>query len=251
MSNLNIKLEIFEGPFDLLLKLIEKNKIDIYNIPISKLTDDYVLYIKNLQRTDMEEMSEFVVLASTLLEIKSKMLLPKEKVEEDNEEIDPREDLVKKLIEYKKYKDIAQQLSKKEIFLNKVVFKSPDNLALNILNEKESLKFEELLEGIDLDILYNTFENILKRKELKTDKVRSGFNSITKSLYNINDKMTYIKDLIFLENKLSFNKIFEESNSKVEIVVTFLAILELIKNKNIKVLQNNTFDEIIILKGEI
>ncbi|MDE6357325.1 MAG: segregation/condensation protein A, partial [Eubacteriales bacterium] len=241
---------IFEGPFDLLLKLIDKNKIDIYNIPISKLTDDYLEYIKNMQKTDLDEISEFILMASTLLKIKSKMLLPIEKDEKTDEELDPREELVKKLIEYKKYKLIAKKLAETEVFLEKVAFKSADASAMEIIKEKSPLKLEEILEGINLNVLYSAFEDVLKRKELKTDRIRSSFNSVTKSLYNINDKITYIKDLVFLENKISFNKIFEESNSKIEIVVTFLAVLELIKVKDIKVSQNNIFGEIIIEKGE-
>lgn len=250
MGNLEIKLDIFQGPFDLLLKLIDKNKIDIYNIPISKLTDDYLSYIKNMEKTDLEEASEFIIMASILLEIKSKMLLPKEKDIETEEEIDPREELVKKLIEYKKYKIIAKKLSETEVFLEKVVFKPADKTTLNAIKQPQDLKLDELLEGIDLNTLYNIFESVLKRKDEKTDKIRSNFKSVTKALYNINDKINYIKDLIFLENKISFNKIFEESNSKVEIVVTFLAVLELIKSKDIKVLQDNIFGEITIIQGD-
>lgn len=250
MGNLEIKLDIFEGPLDLLLKLIDKNKIDIYNIPISKLTDDYLSYIKNLEKTDLEEASEFILMASILLEIKSKMLLPVEKIEEDEEEIDPREELVQKLIEYKKYKIVAQKLSETEGYLEKVIFKSPDIATLNTIKETEPAKLNELLEGIDLDTLYNIFEEILKRKENKTDKIRSSFKSVTKALYTIKDKINYIKDLLFLENKISFNQIFEESNSKVEVVVTFLAVLELIKGKDIKVIQDNIFGEITIIQGD-
>ena len=250
MKNLQIKLEVFEGPFDLLLKLIDKSKIDIYNIPISKLTDDYIMYIENLEKTNMDEMSEFILMASTLLEIKSKTLLPKEIKEENGEEINQEQELLKKIIEYKKYKMVAEKLAQTDIFLEKVVFKKQDDTAMNFLNEKPDFKLNEILENIDLNILYDVFEDVLKRKELKTDKIRSNFKSVTKALYNINDKIRYIKDLIFLENKISFNKIFEESNSKIEVVVTFLAILELIKGKNIKVLQDDIFGEITILKGE-
>ncbi len=250
MSVLQIKLEEFEGPLDLLLKLIDKNKIDIYDIPISRLTDDYLYYIKHSNIIDMEEMSQFIVMATTLLEIKSKMLLPKEKDEETNEEIDPREELVKKLIEYKKYKMIAEKLYNTDIFTDKVIFKEPDIKAINSIKIKAEPTVEEILDGITLKDLYNAFEEVLKRKELKTDKIRSGFKSVTKALYNINDKINYIKDLIILNSRISFNKIFEESSSKAEVVVTFLAVLELIKTKDIKVIQQDIFDEIIITQGE-
>lgn len=251
MSILQIKLEEFEGPLDLLLKLIDKNKIDIYDIPISKLTDDYLYYIKSSNMADMEEMSQFIIMASTLLEIKSKMLLPKEKDEQTNQEIDPREELVKKLIEYKKYKMIAQKLYDTEVFADKVIFKKPDIEFMNSIKIKTEPTVEEILDGITLKHLYDAFEEVMKRKELKTDKIRSEFKSITKAPYNINDKIEYIKDLIILNKKISFNKIFEESYSKTEVVVTFLAVLELIKTKDIKVVQENIFDEIIITQGEI
>ena len=251
MSILQIKLEEFEGPLDLLLKLIDKNKIDIYDIPISKLTDDYLYYIKSKNISDMDEMSQFIIIASTLLEIKSKMLLPKDKDEKTNEEIDPREELVKKLIEYKKYKIIAQRLSDTEVFVEKVIFKNPDIEAINRIKIDIEPTAKEILHGLTLKDLYNAFEEVIKRKELKIDKIRSEFKSVTKSLYNINDKIIYIKDLIILNKKISFSKIFQESTSKVEVVVTFLAVLELIKTKDIKVVQENIFDEIIIMQGEI
>ena len=250
MSILQIKLEEFEGPFDLLLKLIDKNKIDIYDIPISKLTDDYLYYIKHKNLIDMEEMSQFILMATTLLEIKSKMLLPREKDEETNEEIDPREELVKKLIEYKKYKMIAQELLNTEVFSEKVMFKEADIKAINSIKINIEPTIDEILDGITLKELYNVFEEVLKRKEQKTDKIRSNFKSVTKALYNINDKIKYIKDLIILNSKINFNKIFEESASKAEVVVTFLAVLELIKTKDIKVIQQNIFDDIIIIQGD-
>lgn len=251
MSILQIKLEEFEGPFDLLLKLIDKNKIDIYDIPISKLTDDYLYYIKNNNIKDMNEMSKFIIMATTLLDIKSKMLLPKEKDKETNEEIDPREELVKKLIEYKKYKLIAQKLYNTEVFVDKALFKQPDKAIIDKFNIRTSPKIEEMLEGLTLKDLHNIFQDVLKRKELKTDKIRSGFKSVTKSIYNIEDKIIYIKDLIILNNQVSFNKILKESVCKIEVVVSFLAILELTKTKDIKILQKNIFDEIIIAKGDM
>lgn len=251
MSILQIKLEEFEGPLDLLLKLIEKNKIDIYDIPISKLTDDYLYYIKSTNMANMEEMSQFIVMATTLLEIKSKMLLPKEKDQETQEEIDPREELVQKLIEYKKYKMVAEKLSTTEIFTQKVIFKDADLDTINAIKIKTQPTIQEVLADVTLKDLYNAFEEVLKRKELKTDKIRSSFKSVTKAKYNIKDKIDYVKDLMFLYDKISFNKIFEESVSKAEVVVTFLAVLELIKTKEIKVIQQNVFDEIIITKGGI
>ncbi len=264
--SIEIKLEQFEGPLDLLLNLINKNQIDIYDIPIAKLTDDYLSYIKsnsfNNNITDMNDISKFILMASYLLEIKSKMLLPKEVDEITNQDIDPREELMLKLLEYKKYKNIAEEFSKLEVFANKVIFKDPDLSILEFLEkEKENKqnedkdknqellhqeKIKDLLNGLTLKDLYITFENIVKKKDSKKDKIRSEFKSVTKSLYNVNDKMVYIKDLIFLYNTIEFEKIFEESSCKLETVVTFLAMLELIKTREIQVIQDNNFSRILI-----
>ena len=251
MSILQIKLEEFEGPIDLLLKLINKNKIDIYDIPISKLTDDYLYYIKNSDIKDMNEMSKFILMATTLLEIKSKMLLPKEKNEETNEEIDPREELVQKLIEYKKYKLIAEKLYNTEIFIEKSLFKQEDKNVINNFNIETKPNIEDILDGVSLQDLYNIFKDVLKRKDLKTDKIRSNFKYVTKAIYTVENKMVYIKDLIVLNGQISFIDLLKESSCKSEVVVTFLAILELIKTRDIKAYQKNIFGDILISKGDI
>lgn len=243
---LDIKLDVFEGPLDLLLKLIDKNKIDIYNIPISKLTDEYLYYIKNNEVTNMNEMSEFIVIASMLLDIKAKMLLPKAKNSETNEDIDPREELIQRLTEYKKYKLVAEQLAKKDIVVNKMIFKNAEFELIKSLNVEQEPSINELLDGLMLEDLYKSFQEVLQRRESKTDKIRSKFKSVTKALYNINDKMAYIRDLLFLNGKTTFDEIFEKSSSKAEIVVTFLAMLELIKLKEISVSQDENFSKITI-----
>ncbi len=250
--SIEIKLEVFEGPLDLLLKLIEKSKIDIYNIPIARLTDDYLRYISKLDKASLEEMSEFILMAATLLHIKSKLLLPKpENKEELKQQEEEKEELVQKLIEYKKYKTIAEKLSEREVFAQKAFFKKQDTNFIDYVKIKQdNIDLKEILKDIDLKTLHNIFENLLKIKDLKTDKIRSSFNSIRKSLYNINDKIAYIKDLIYLNERLNFNKIIDKSRSKEEVIVTFLAILELTKLKNIKIVQEDMFDEIIILKGD-
>ncbi len=265
--SIEIKLEHFEGPLDALLKLIDKNKIDIYNIPIAKLTDDYLNYIKNNDLTNnMNDISKFMLMASYLLEIKSKMLLPKEVDEVTKLEIDPREELMLKLLEYRKYKDVAEELSKIEVFTERVIFKSPEYNVLDdiitsgatynknsieeegeeVSSEAKEENIQELLNGLTLKDLYATFEKIVKRKESKKDKIRSEFKTVTKSLYSVNEKMTYIKDLIFLYDVVEFERVFEESACKQEVVVTFLAMLELIKTREIRVVQDENFSKILI-----
>lgn len=262
--SIEIKLEHFEGPLDALLKLIDKNQIDIYDIPIATLTDDYLNYIKNNDLSNnMNDISKFILMASYLLEIKSKMLLPKEVDEVTKLEIDPRNELMLKLLEYRKYKDVAEELSKIEVFSERVIFKSPDYKVLEGVTtsgetyNKSSIEEEvsdalkeeniqELLNGLTLKELYATFEKIIRDRDSKKDKIRSEFKSVTKSLYSINEKMIYIKDLIFLYDMIEFERVFEESACKQEVVVTFLAMLELIKTREIRALQDENFSKIMI-----
>lgn len=246
MSVITVKLDSFEGPFDLLFHLIEKNKIDIYDIPITKLTDQYIEYINNFENRNMDSMSEFVLMAATLIEIKSKLLLPKHKEENSEEEEDPRESLVKRLIEYKKFKKIAEILDERQENAGLEVFKEPEKSVLESVKPKKENDINELLDGVTLDMLFRALEDVLKRKEIKTDKVRSNFDSVKKDLFTIEDKIQYIDDLIKLNKSVKFSKIFRKNSTKSEIVVTFLAMLEMIKIKRIFVSQKNIFDDIII-----
>lgn len=244
----NVKLEVFEGPFDLLYHLIEKNEINIYDIPIAKLTDQYLEYLEKMQQANMENISEFLVMAATLIEIKSKLLLPKNKAEE-KEEIDPREELVKKLVEYKKFKVIAQELDNLQINGLKTLFKEAD-IKLGDLDEKED-DVSKILNGLSLTDILIAFEGVMKRKEKKVDKVRSGFNSVQKDLYTIEEKSEYLLDLLKLFEKVKFQDIFREDADKMEVVVTFLALLELIKVNEVNIYQDKIFGEIVVEKNHI
>lgn len=239
---IEVKLESFEGPFDLLFSLIEKNKIDIYDIPIAELTDQYLDYLDNMQTQDMESMSEFVLLASTLLEIKSKLLLPS--AEEEEPEEDPREELVKRLIEYKKYKKAADFFSEKLKSNGFSLFREPDEKLVSSL--RANVDNSDILNNVSLELLFETFEEVLRRKELKRDKIRSGFDSVKKAVYNVTDKIQYIRDIMTIEKKIKFQDIFRASTTREEVVVTFLAMLELIKQREITAVQDNNFNEIII-----
>lgn len=245
MQDLNVKLESYEGPFDVLFRLIEKNKIDIYDIPISQLTDQYMEFIQSMETDDMDSMSEFIVMAAALLEIKSKMLLPKEE-KEDKEEEDPREELVRRLLEYKRFKKAAEILHEKDKTAGTSFFKEADKTILSEIKDIVPKDINEILNGADLNMLYAAFEEVLKRREDKRDKIRSGFNSVKKAVFSINDKISYITDLLIVNNRLSFKDIFRTDTTRAEVVVTFLAMLELIKIRKINVKQDSVFDEIII-----
>lgn len=242
MPVLEIKLEAFEGPLDLLYKLIEKSEIDIYDIPIAKLTDQYIEHISSFPK-DMESISNFLIMAIALIEIKFKMLLPKETPIEEPYE-DPREELVNKLVEYKKFKVIAEKFKSQATISEKVLYKSPEYEILNMLQNNKHDHFEDILENITLNELLNVFKDIIQRREVKEKKIE--VKHINKDTYTVKDKIMHISNLLLINKSINFKDTFEKSSSKIEKIVTFMAILELIKTKSIKIIQNNLFDEIII-----
>lgn len=245
--SLNIKIENFEGPFDLLLHLIKKNKMEIYNISIFEITEQYLEYIKFMEEFDLEIASEFILIAATLLEIKSKSLLPKEKVEEDNEEnINPKEELMRKLLEYKKFKLVASYLKSKEdptavVFTKKGEIIEPD------IKEPTT---EELLKGITMLSLYNLFQSLIQDYNSKMNKENVVQREMHADSYKIEDKMTIIREKINIENKMYFSEFKMYCSCRIEIVVTFLALLELIKNKEVKIIQKSNFEDIYIERIE-
>ncbi|WP_341877512.1 segregation and condensation protein A [Defluviitalea saccharophila] len=245
--SITVKLEAFEGPFDLLFHLIEKNKINIYDIPISLIADQFIEYIDAMQERNMENISEFLVMAATLLEIKSKMLLPSPKKEEEEEE-DPREELVNKLLEYKKIKHFSEELKIRQIEAQKVFYRNstlPQHIK-DILQDAP-VDISEVLDGVTLQNMFSIFQDLLKRKEKKVDTIRSGFKSVQRDIYKIEDKITYILDLLVIYPVIDFHELFYEDSDKMEIVVTFLALLELIRSKQVKIEQKNPFKDILIM----
>ena len=174
--SLSVRLEVFEGPLDLLLYLIEKNKIDIYDIPIVIITEQYLDYIRNMQRQDMNVMSEFLVMAATLLDIKCRMLLPKE-INEEGEEEDPRAELVQKLLEYKMYKYMAFELRDKQVDAAKTWYKKP-MLPKEVRDYKAPIDYETLVGDVNLAKLNEIFKSVMRRQEDKIDPIRSRFGKI-------------------------------------------------------------------------
>ena len=246
METINIRLAAFEGPLDLLYHLIEKNEIDIYDIPIAALTEQYLAYLDAAEDRDMDGMSEFLLMSATLLEIKSKLLLPKPKAEEE-EGPDPREELVQRLLEYKRIKDATETLKEREEEAALVYYKEAD-ASVARLKEQPPQELEDLLQGITMDDLYQAFRQVMARKETKEDKVRSSFRSVQKDLFTVGEKMEYIRDMLILHphEKTAFHTIFRRNAGKMERVVTFLALLELIKQKEVQITQEKNFGEIFI-----
>ncbi len=243
---LSVKLEAFEGPLDLLLHLIDKNKIDIYDIPIVMITEQYMEYIKQMETEDMNVMSEFLLMAATLLEIKCKMLLPKE-VDEEGEEEDPRAELVQKLLEYKMYKYMSFELKDRQFNAERNMYKPP-TIPEEILKHQKPLDYEALIGDMNLSKLHKIFKETIKRKEDKVDPIRSQFGKIEKDEINLEEKTSYIENYILQNKKMSFRDLLEKQNSKMEIIVTFLVVLELMKTGVITIEQNDIFDDILITK---
>ena len=241
---INVKLEKFEGPLDLLLHLIEKNKVDIYDIPISLITDQYLEYLKAMEIEDLNIMSEFLVMAATLLDIKAKMLLPKE-VNEEGEEEDPRAELVEKLIEYKLYKYMSFELKDRQIDAVRTIYK-PQTLPKEVAEYVEPIDYEKLVGDLDLAKLNQIFKSIVRKQKDKIDPVRSKFGNIEKDEVNLEEKQLYIELYVATHKKFSFRALLEAQPTKMEIVVTFLVVLEMMKTGKIMIVQDNLFDDIMI-----
>lgn len=241
---LEVKLQVFEGPLDLLLHLIEKNKVDIYDIPIVEITEQYLDYVSKMPKDDLDLASEFLVMAATLIDIKSRMLLPKE-IDENGEEIDPRAELVEKLIEYKMYKYAAVELRDMQVYAGKSMYKQP-TVPEEVSKYEPPVNLDSLLADVDLNKLNDIFQMVLKRQVDKIDPVRSKFGKIEMEEVSLPDKITYVSTTVKKRKKCKFKQLLEEAHSKVEVIVSFLAILELIKVGEIEVRQDETFGEIYI-----
>jgi scpA/B protein len=238
-----VKLQVFEGPLDLLLHLIDKNKIDIYDIPIVEITNQYMEYIKAMEKEDLNVMSEFLVMAATLLDIKCKMLLPKE-VNEDGEEEDPRQELVEQLLEYKMYKYMSYELKDRELESERVMYKTP-TIPQEVMEYEQPVNLDELLGDLTLQKLNHIFKDVMKRQVDKIDPVRSKFGKIEKEEVTVSDKLAFVTDYAREHKKFSFRTLLTKQSSKTQIVVTFLALLQLMKEGVLYIEpQEQPFDDI-------
>ena len=242
--DMTFKLQVFEGPLDLLLYLIEKNKVNIYDIPIVEITAQYMEYVAQMKKDNLDTLSEFLVMAATLLDIKSKMLLPR-KEEEEEEQEDPRAELVQQLLEYKMYKCMANELKDRQLDAGKVWYKKKD-IPDEVLAYEEPVNLDELVGDIRLSDLNRIFQSIMKRQEEKIDKVRSKFGKIEKEEVNLPEKMDYVKAYARENKHFSFKDLLLKENSKMQVIVSFLAILELMKIGVIRIVQEDIFDDILI-----
>lgn len=239
---LTVKLQVFEGPLDLLLYLLDKNKVNIYDIPIVEITAQYMEYIAEMKRQDLDVLSEFLVMAATLIDIKSKMLLPRDPDDEE-EETDPRAELVQQLLEYKMYKCMAYELKDRQVDAQRVMFKKP-TIPEEVLEYQEPLNVEELVSDITLAKLNEIFKSIMRKQQDKIDPLRSKFGKIEKEEVSLEGKTEYLENYATTHKHFSFRSLLEAQSSKVEVIVTFLAILELMKTGKILISQEHIFDDI-------
>jgi len=234
-----LKLDIFEGPLDLLLFLIKKNDLDITDIPITSITEQYMQYIDMMKMLDLDMVGDFLVMAATLMQIKSKMLLPPDPTEEEEEEEDPRDELVRRLQEYKKFKEIADALKEKELRRKDFFARTVDEDTKKQLKEEAKEVFFEA----------SLFDLITALSEALNKVPEEVIHEIITEEYTVEQKIHDILHCVIGQSTTSLRSLFEKAKSKIEMVVTFLAILELIRLKEIKAIQKRTFDDIEISRN--
>ncbi|MFA5096247.1 MAG: segregation/condensation protein A [Candidatus Omnitrophota bacterium] len=236
--NYKIKLELFEGPLDLLLYLVKKDHLNIYDIPIAKVTEQYLEYINMMQMLDLNIAGEFLVMAATLMQIKSKMLLPAQEGAAEEEQEDPREELVRRLLEYEKFKEIAEDLRKKETD-QREVFKRPKPEAQKTREAGEETYFEASIFD-----LINAFSRALK------DVPKEVFYEVVKDKFTVEEATHQILHLLLVNANVMLSGLFSRAKNKLEIIVTFLAVLELIRVKEITCRQSELFEDIEITRNK-
>lgn len=230
-----VTIDNFDGPLDLLLHLIKEQDIDIYDIKIEDITKQYLDYIRHMKELNSEIASEYLVMASELIEMKSKMLLPKKKEKEDDDyEEDPRELLIERLLAYKRYKEVTSEFKDLELTRKMVFTREPDNL-------NRYVKEDENSEELGVADLIDAFNNLLKRKELD----RPIATKITKKELSVTEKVNKIKNILRNKKKINFEDIFEVS-TKEEVIISFLSVLEMVKKDEILLTQEGNFKNIVI-----
>ena len=221
-----IKLPLFEGPFDLLLFFIERDELDIYDIPISKVTADFLEYLHHLEKMNVDVASEFILVAATLMRIKSKMLLPRPVLDEEGNEIDPREELIKHLLEYKRYKSVIAELLQMET--DRLDRERRGNLIREIKKLSQLIDVEAELQDLDLYKLMKVYQKVLNRYELEKNKPR---HQVIQYPYTISEQKIFLLERLKKSSngRVSFSQLVEEKPEKILVIFNFLAILELLQ----------------------
>ena len=240
MSEYKVQFEVFEGPLDLLLYLVKKEEVDIYQVNLTKIATQFIEYIELMRELDLEVAGEFLVMASTLMYIKSRELLPLDQqvlAEGEEEEEDPRWDLIRQLVEYKKFKDAAAQLHQREAEQGKIFPRLPGKQEFEPSGPPPRPE-------VSLFDLINAVSNVLKRFQQ-----REGARDIFEDKWTVSEKIELLRQAVDTRSALKFSELFEQTTSRTEVVVTFLALLELIRLKHIVVSQPTPFSEIEIRRA--
>ncbi len=244
-ENFEVRLPLFEGPFDLLLFFIERDELDIYDIPIATITDEFLSYLRHLETLNVDVASEFILVAATLMRIKSKMLLPRPQLDEAGNEIDPREELVKHLLEYKKYKSVIEQFQKLEE--GELMKEKRGNLMKELKSLAENSNVEAELQDVDLFKLLTVFEKVLKRQE--EDKNRP-VHQVIQYPYTIEGQKEFIYGELSAKSRLSFSDILEKQPTRIGLIFNFLAILEMLALGDLNIQLGEGFNNFWIVKGD-
>lgn len=236
-----IKIHNFEGPFDLLFHLIEKAEVDIYDIPIAEITNQYLEYMYGMDYMDLDNASEFIVMAAMLIHIKSRMLLPKETNPLDeigSDSLDPRAELVEKLLEYKRYKEISDVFKEMESIRFDVMYKPAE-----IINDIEE---SNILSNISIIDIVNAFKDVVNRYNENLRSVDEIEQRLVEEEYTVDEKIDGIRNILRMSSNINFRELFSEAACKLEIIMTFLALLELIRLREISVYQEDVYSDICI-----
>ncbi|MFZ6009934.1 MAG: segregation and condensation protein A [Bacteroidota bacterium] len=244
-DNFEVKLPLFEGPFDLLLFFIERDELDIYDIPIAKITNDFLDYVHHMENLNIEVASEFILVAATLMRIKSKMLLPRPQLDEQGNEIDPREELVKHLLEYKKYKSVIENLHKMEE--TELMKEKRGNLMKELKNLAESTNVEAELQDVDLFKLMAVFEKVLKRFEAAKNK---PVHQVIQYPYTVDGQKKYLVEELTKRTRISIGELLETFPSRIGLIFNFLAILEMLALQQISIQIGEGYNNFWVSKAE-
>lgn len=244
-DNFEVKLSLFEGPFDLLLFFIERDELDIYDIPISKITNDFLDYLHHLEELNVDIASEFILVAATLMRIKSKMLLPRPQLDEQGNEIDPREELVKHLLEYKKYKSVVDSFHKMEEA--ELMKEKRGNIIKELKSLAEITNVEAELQDVTIFKLMTVFEKVMKRFEAEKNK---PVHQIIQYPYTIESQKRYVVDEIARHGRLSFVDLVQAFPSRIGLIFNFLAILEMLATQEIGIRIGEGYNNFWVTKPE-
>lgn len=239
MDTFTVRIPHFEGPFDLLLYFIQRDELDIYDIPIASITEDFLNYIKELEALNIDVASEFILVAATLMRIKAKMLIPRKELDEEGNEIDPREELVTRLLEYKKYKEVLGAFESLED--NRALKLQRGNLDKELKKISAKALVDVELEKLTSYNLFKAFKRVLERYKNVQDKY---VHQIVQFPYTVKDQQKYIKSILMKHDRVDFDFLFSSLENRMHAIVTFLALLELINAQLIEMIDGdaiNTF----------